>query len=90
MSEWAVFGVIVALISFVTAVAVPMLKLNSTIVKLTVKLEHLEEVFAKSLESAAETNKRIWARLEDHGEQLKNHDRRIQHIEDKEKLLRHE
>lgn len=87
MSEWAVFGVIVALISFVSALAVPMLKLNTTIVKLTVKLDHLEEVYETALQNSADTHKRIWARIDGHDTELKDHERRIQHIEDKEELM---
>lgn len=36
MSEWEVVGVIVVLIGLVTAIAAPVLKLNSTITKLSV------------------------------------------------------
>ena len=41
MTEWGVFGVIVALVSFVVAVGAPMLKLNGTITRLSTIIEQL-------------------------------------------------
>ena len=43
MTEWGVFGVIVALVSFVVAVAAPMLKLNGTITRLSTIIEQFSK-----------------------------------------------
>ena len=41
MSEWGVFGVIVALIGFAVSIVTPIIKLNTNITKLTVTLERM-------------------------------------------------
>ena len=42
MTEWEVFGVIVALIGFVVAIGTPILKLNTSITKLIARISALD------------------------------------------------
>lgn len=41
MTEWGVFGVVIALVGFAATFLAPALKLNSSITKLTVTVERL-------------------------------------------------
>ena len=42
MTEWEVFGVIVALIGFVVAIGTPILKLNTSITKFIARISALD------------------------------------------------
>ena len=73
----AFLGFIVAIITIVT----PLLKLNATIAKLTVSVEHLEKNLSKRLDDAE-------SEIDEHGEQIHalevistNHDVRLSSLE---------
>ncbi len=88
MTEWGVFGVIVALVSFVVAVAAPMLKLNGTITRLSTiieqfskrldKLEHNDEI-TKS--STRESHRRLHDRIDKNDELIAEHDLKLENHE---------
>lgn len=87
MTEWGVFLVIAALVSFIVAIITPMIKLNTTITKLTIKLDHLEKVFTESVRHTTKATERLWSKNDEQDKILGDHERRIQHIEDKEEML---
>lgn len=89
MTEWAVVGVIIALVGLVAAVAGPMLKLNTTLVNATLELKHLKENLKEALTQNTDAHKRLWKEIDRHDEQIKDHDRRIQRIEDKREAAQH-
>ena len=88
MTEWGVFGVIVALVSFVVAVAAPMLKLNGTITRLSTiieqfskrldKLEHNDEITQKS---TRESHRSLHDRIEKNEELIAEHDLKLENHE---------
>lgn len=86
MTEWAVVGVIVVLVGLVASVVTPMLRLNTTIVKLTVQLEHLDKLFKDALDQNARAHERIWSKTDEQDKRLDDHERRIVHLEDMEEL----
>lgn len=86
--EWQVFGVIVALFSFVVAVVTPILKLNTSITKLTVTMESMSKDLINDREKSRDAHKNIWAGIEavekKNTEQdltLSNHEQRIKVLE---------
>ena len=88
MTEWQVFGVIVALFSFVGAVVTPILKLNTSITKLTVTMESMSKDLINDREKSRDAHKNIWAGIEavekKNTEQdltLSNHEQRIKVLE---------
>lgn len=88
MTEWQVFGVIVALFSFVVAVVTPILKLNTSITKLTVTMESMSKDLINDREKSRDAHKNIWAGIEavekKNTEQdltLSNHEQRIKVLE---------
>ena len=66
MSEWGVITVIIALIGLVTTVAKPLLNLNTSIVKLTSKLEGMTEDLHDLTERNAKSHDRMWKKLDEH------------------------
>lgn len=81
MTEWQVFLVIGAIVTFLIAIITPLMKLNTAIVKLIAAVTTLEESFDRITHSNSETHKRIWNELEEHDEQLHNHENRINLLE---------
>ena len=90
MTEWQVFGVIVALFSFVVAVVTPILKLNTSITKLTVTMESMSKDLINDREKSQDAHKNIWAGIDavekKNTEQdltLSNHEQRIKVLEER-------
>lgn len=90
MNEWTVVGVLVTLIGLFAAIAGPIIKLNTTIAKLTAVAERLEQEFNDFTEKNASSHRRLWShneeqdeRLNEHDLQLADHDSRIKHLEER-------
>ena len=88
--EWQVFGVIVALFSFVVAGGTPILKLNTSITKLTVTMESMSKDLINDREKSRDAHKNIWAGIDavekKNTEQdltLSNHEQRIKVLEER-------
>lgn len=78
MTEWAVVGVIIALVGLVTGIVTPIIKLNSTIVKLTTIVDEL----GKNFETYSEKNSRVHRELFN---AVNDHEKRIVVLEDHDK-----
>lgn len=74
MTEWGVFEVFAAIVALFLAIGVPSLKLNSTITRLSVLLDKLEQ-------TNKEEHVAIWDEVEKHGEAISNHETRLCVIE---------
>lgn len=90
MTEWGVFGVIVALVGFATAIIAPILRLNTNITRLTVTAEHLVEEMRGQSEEMAEireknhkSHERLWDKNEQQDKALENHETRIKVLEER-------
>lgn len=83
MTEWGVFGVIGALISFGLLVGTPLIKLNSTITKLSALVEFMQkQIDAFKTDNDKEHNS-IWDEMERHEDTLGDHETRISVLEHK-------
>lgn len=89
MTEWGIFGVIAALASFLTVIVAPMLKLNTSITKLTITMNHMNQQLAdQNVEmermrvKSSESHERLWKKNEEQDEVLSDHDKRITRLED--------
>lgn len=83
MTEWQVFGVIVALVAFVTAIVGPLIKLNTSITRLTENIDRLVKDLAEQKEKSSESHRRIWAKNDEQDETLADHETRITILEKK-------
>lgn len=88
MSEWGVFGIIVALIGFCVTVTTPIIKLNTIITKLSSTVDSLTktvEKVSRDLDDLtnrnAGTHERIFNKLEADEKQLIDHENRIKQLE---------
>lgn len=85
MTEWGVFVVIAALVSFAVAIVTPILKLNTNITRLTVTIENILYEQEETKIANGKSHDRIWKELEEHGGQLGDHETRITKIEERNK-----
>lgn len=92
MSEWGVVGVLVTLAGLIAAVVGPIIKLNSTITRLSTiidyamkKLDELEKKDEKFLSERKTAHEKIHNRIDEHGEVLNDHENRISYLERREK-----
>lgn len=78
MSEWQIVTVIVVLVGLVTAIVTPIIKLNTSITKLTVLLENLKSSQDGYEQRNREAHKRIWEHNGEQDEKLNRHETEIQ------------
>ncbi|MGN0695022.1 MAG: hypothetical protein ACI4LK_08980 [Lentihominibacter sp.] len=88
MTEWGVFLVISALLGFMAAVIKPIIKLNTTMVRLIDSVNSLDESLESLTASNSNTHKRLWDELEDHDNKLNSHETRLQIIENEREVKR--
>lgn len=83
MNEWDVILVIGEVIALIVLVGGPIIKLNTTLTKLMVKLEELTASYKQSESSNTKAHARIWNKLDEHDEVLNDHETRLQLMEKK-------
>ena len=81
MTEWGVVGVIAALVGLFVTVVKPLLTLNTSIVRLTERMECLSVELSELTIRNTEKHKRIWDRVGEQAELLADHEKRIDHLE---------
>lgn len=83
MTEWGVFGVVIALVGFAATFLAPALKLNSSITKLTVTVERLVQDMSDQRESNSKAHERLWDKNDEQDKALNDHETRITTLERK-------
>ena len=90
MNEWGVVSVLITLAGFIAAVVGPIVKLNSTITRLSTiidyvmkKLDELEKKDEKFLSDRKAAHEKIHHRIDEQGEILNDHENRISYLERK-------
>ena len=81
MTEWGVVGVVTALVGLFVTVVKPLLTLNTSIVRLTERMEHLSTELSELTVRNTEKHKRIWDRVDEQAELLADHEKRIDQLE---------
>lgn len=84
VTEWGVFGVIVALTAFAISIGTPIIKLNTSITRLIDRLNMLDEGMDELTEKNHKSHERIWVHNEEQDNKLNDHETRIQILERKE------
>ena len=82
MTEWGVFGVVIALVGFAATFLAPALKLNSSITKLTVTVERLVKDMSDQRENS-KAHERLWDKNDEQDKALNDHETRITTLERK-------
>lgn len=81
MNEWGVVGVLVVLVGLGVTVVKPLLELNSSIVKLTARLDQLTGSLSDISDRNAKSHDRLWKHNEEQDALLDDHERRITVLE---------
>lgn len=81
MDRWEIYLVVVSLIGTAIAVGAPVIKLNTSITKLIVKLDNLGKDFDNMELKNHESHQRIWNHNDEQDEKIADHETRLQIIE---------
>lgn len=90
MTEWQVVGIIVVLVGLVGSIIAPIIRLNSTITRLSVvidqsilRMDALEKTAVEIQQHSTESHRRIHDRIDRQEAQLHDHDKRITTLEER-------
>lgn len=83
--EWTVVGVIVTLVGLGAAIVPPIIKLNTSIVKLTDSNDRLSEKLTSMETSNTSEHRRIWTAVDKNHGHINDHETRISVLEDRER-----
>ena len=86
--QWEVFEVIAAIAALFLSIGVPVIRLNSSITKLTVMLERVEKdvsanraALEQQRAAARASHEKLWRHNEEQDAQLQNHETRLRVLE---------
>ena len=77
MTEWSIVTVIIALIGLIVSVTSPIVKLNTTITKLTQIVDAVGKDLADLTDRNSKSHARIYDSLDKHDNAINNHETRI-------------
>lgn len=83
MTEWQIVTVIVVLVGLGISVITPIIKLNTTITKLTTIVERLSGDVTDLTARNSKTHDRIFAQIDKNTDAINDHEKRITVLEDK-------
>lgn len=81
MSEYGVIVIVVAMITTAITIGAPILKLNTAITRLIVKLDNLGVDMEELEQHNHESHRRIWEKNDEQDEKLADHETRLKVIE---------
>lgn len=81
MTEWTVITIIIALIGLFATVTAPIIKLMSTITKLSCSVDDLQKDLNSLTTKNSETHAKLFNEIGKQDERLDGHDRRIENHE---------
>lgn len=84
MTEWQVFGIIAALVSFVAIFVGIAYSYAKSTTELNVTLKELRKFIDDLKESNGKSHQRMFEWLEEHDDKFVDHDKRITKLEEKE------
>ena len=79
--EWQVVGVIVVLIGLAGSIVGPIVKLNSSITRLTVTMDRLVKDVDSLKENSHDAHQRLWEKNAEQDKALADHETRITTLE---------
>lgn len=78
---WEIFLGITALVGFFITIGAPILKLNTSIIRLNESVNVLRDTIAKNEVDNKEAHKRIWDHMDNIDETMRVHEGRLQNLE---------
>lgn len=85
MTEWEIFGVIVALVGFTVAIGTPIVRLNTSITRLIDGLNSLGDGLDELTAKNSKSHERLWKHSDEQDKYIRNHETRITLLEEREK-----
>ncbi len=79
--EWTVVTVLISIVGFVIAISTPLIKNTRAMTELTVSISVLNEQIKKMEERNDEEHKDFQAQLDEHDDQIQDHETRLTVIE---------
>jgi hypothetical protein len=79
--EWQVVGVIVVLVGLAGSIIGPVIKLNSSITRLTVTMERLVKDVDVIKENSHDAHQRLWEKNDEQDKIINDHETRITSLE---------
>jgi len=76
--EWTVVSVIAVLIGLIGGVVAPVIRLNTSITRLTTVVDGLCKNLDGLTVRNSQAHERLWGKLDEHGNIINNHEARIQ------------
>lgn len=83
MTQWEVFGVLAALVTFALAIGTPIIKLNTSITRLIDRLNNLDEGLEELTTKNSKSHERLWKHNEEQDKAIQEHETRITLLEEK-------
>ena len=84
MTEWAVFGVLVAVAGFLAVVVPPIVNLTKSITRLTVVVDKLSADLEEQKKKGNESHNKLWAHNDEQDGRINDHETRIRLLEESE------
>lgn len=81
MNEWGVVGVLIALVGFGVTVVKPLLALNTSIVKLTTRIDLMTDSLDEISTKNEKSHDRIWRHNDEQDATIDDHEHRITVLE---------
>lgn len=81
--EWTVVNVIVVLVGLFITIGAPIIKLITSLTKLTSEVMHLRESMGDANKENTASHKKICSHLDEQGDKLQDHETRITVLEKK-------
>ena len=81
MTEYSVVIIVVGMITTAIAIGAPVIKLNTAITKLIVRLDSLGADLDALEHRNHESHRRLWEKVDEHEDRLADHEARLQVIE---------
>ena len=81
MNEWAVFGVLAAIASFLAVIVPPIIKLTGSITKLTTVVDNLGSEMEKQQKQNRNSIDKLWSHNDEQDDKLCDHETRLQLLE---------
>lgn len=81
MDEWTIVTVLASLVGLFFTVGMPVIKLNSSLTALNIKLEHIQSDAVEENKRNSDSHARMFGRLDKDDERLNDHETRIGYLE---------
>ncbi len=81
MTQWDVVTVIIAIVGLALSVGAPIIKLNTSITRLTTKIDGMEDSMDELTARNSKSHERLWQHNDKQDKEIADHEKRITVLE---------